>query len=73
MIVITSRGGNYSPESPMHNYNLQEHYLRTVFGFDSIADIIFVNAQSMDAMGPEVQNVKIEAAQKKVQEVVSQL
>ncbi len=72
MIVITSRGGDYSPESPIHNYDLQEPYLRTVFGFDSIADIIFVNAQSMDAMGPEVQKVKIEAAQKRVQEIVLQ-
>jgi len=63
MVIITSRGGDYSnPEAK--GYDLQEPYLRTVFGFVGISDIIFINAQPMDAMGPEVQQKKIKEAQK---------
>lgn len=62
MVVVTSRGGDYSEPSPSHTYDFQEPYLRAIFGFVGIADITFVNAQPMDAMGPEVQKEKIEAA-----------
>lgn len=63
MAVITSRGGDYSAESPFHAYDLQEPYLRNVFGFAGITDVAFVNAQPMDALGPAVQAEKIKAAQ----------
>lgn len=62
MVVITSRGGDYGTESPFHAYDFQEPYLRAIFGFIGITDIIFINAQPMDAMGPDVQSKKIEEA-----------
>ncbi|MFH1854705.1 MAG: NAD(P)H-dependent oxidoreductase [Candidatus Omnitrophota bacterium] len=62
MVVITSRGGDYSQESPFHSYDLQEPYLRTAFGFAGLTDITFINAQPMDALGPDVQKQKIEEA-----------
>lgn len=62
MIVITSRGGDYSPESPFHTYDFQEPYLRAIFGLVGITDITFINTQPMDAMGEIVQKEKIEAA-----------
>ena len=62
MVIITSRGGDYSPESPFHIYDNQEPYLRTVFGFVGITDITFINTQPMDALGLEVQKQKIESA-----------
>jgi len=62
MAVITSRGGDYSPESPYHTYDFQEPYLRAIFGFVGITDITFINAQPMDAMGPDLQSKKIEEA-----------
>jgi len=62
MVIITSRGGDYSPESPFHIYDNQEPYLRTVFGFIGITDITFINTQPMDALGLEVQKQKIESA-----------
>ncbi|HCD38759.1 MAG TPA: ACP phosphodiesterase [Candidatus Omnitrophica bacterium] len=62
MTVITSRGGDYSPESPFRAYDFEEPYLRAIFGFVGITDITFMNAQPMDAMGPEIQNEKIEEA-----------
>lgn len=62
MVVITSRGGDYGPESPFHSYDFQEPYLRAVFGFVGLTDITFINAQPMDALGQEVQDKKIEEA-----------
>lgn len=63
MAIITSRGGDYSPGTPFHSYDLQEPYLRAIFGFVGIADIAFVNVQPMDAEGPKVQEEKIREAQ----------
>ncbi len=62
MVVITSRGGDYGPESAFHSYDFQEPYLRAVFGFVGITDITFINAQPMDALGPDVQRDKIQEA-----------
>lgn len=66
MIVITSRGGDYSTDQ-MKAYDFQEPYLRTVFGFAGITDITFINAQPMD-MGPELQERKIKEAQSKARQ-----
>ena len=62
MVVITSRGGDYSPGTPFNSHDFQEPYLRAVFGFVGISDIVFINAQPMDALGQEVQDKKIEEA-----------
>ncbi len=62
MVIITSRGGDYSLNSPLHNFDFQEPYLRTVFGFVGINDITFINAEPMDALGVEVQKARIEEA-----------
>lgn len=61
MAVVISRGGDYSQEG-MHNFDFQEPYLRTIFGFVGIADINFIIAQPMDALGPEVKKQKLEEA-----------
>lgn len=63
MVVVTSRGGDYSANSPAKAYDLQEPYLRTAFGFVGLSDITFIHAQPMDALGPEVQKKKVEEAQ----------
>ncbi len=48
MIVVTSRGGDYSPNSYMRNLDFVEPYLRTIFNFVGITDLHFINAQPMD-------------------------
>lgn len=48
MVVITSRGGDYSAGGPMHVFDFQEPYLRAIFGFVGITDMQFINAQPMD-------------------------
>jgi FMN-dependent NADH-azoreductase len=48
MIVITSRGGDYSEGTPFHAFDFMEPYLRAIFGFVGIHDIEFVSAQPVD-------------------------
>jgi FMN-dependent NADH-azoreductase len=63
MFIIASRGGNYSPDSPFRFFDHQEPYLRTVFGFVGITDITFIVAQPTDALGTEVMQERVTAAQ----------
>lgn len=72
MVIITSRGGDYS-DSQMRQFDFQEPYLRAIFGFVGIADIAFINAQPMDALGPDVQKQKIQEAQKKAIEIADKI
>jgi FMN-dependent NADH-azoreductase len=48
MLCITSRGSDYTENSPYHAYDFVEPYLRTAFGFVGITDMTFINAQPMD-------------------------
>jgi FMN-dependent NADH-azoreductase len=71
MVVITSRGGDYStPESRTLDH--QEPYLRAIFGYVGIKDIQFIIAQPMD-MGDSLQAQKIQEAQGKAKELARQL
>lgn len=65
MICITTRGGDYSPGGPMHAYDLQEPYLRAIFGFVGITDVNCLHAQPMDVtpqLREEAMKSGIEAA-----------
>ncbi len=62
MLVVTSRGGDYSEGSPSKAYDMQEPYLRGVFGFVGLTDLTFINAQPMDALGPKVMEERIAIA-----------
>ncbi len=48
MVIVTSRGGDYSPGSGLEAFDFLEPYLRTIFNFVGITDIHFINAQPMD-------------------------
>ena len=61
MVCVTSRGGDYSENSPFHAFDFQEPYLRAIFGFVGIYDLHFINAQPMDA-GPELREAATCAA-----------
>jgi FMN-dependent NADH-azoreductase len=47
-VIITARGGDFSPTSPSLPYDFQEPYLRTIFGFIGLTDIQFINANSLN-------------------------
>ena len=61
LIVVTSRGGDYSAASPFHAYDFQEPYLRAIFGFIGLTDATFINAQPMD-ISPALRETAIDAA-----------
>lgn len=45
-VVVTARGGSYSPGSPKAVYDYQERYLRDFFaGHFAVQDTVFVNAE----------------------------
>ncbi|MFA5117285.1 MAG: NAD(P)H-dependent oxidoreductase [Candidatus Omnitrophota bacterium] len=69
MAVITSRGGDYS--EAMKSADFQEPYLRFVFGFVGIKDVVFINAQPMD-MGEPLEAQKISAAQEAAKKAAAQ-
>ena len=48
MVCITTRGGDYSENTPFHAYDFLEPHLRAVFGWIGITDMLFINAQPMD-------------------------
>ena len=61
MLCVTSRGGDYSPSSPMYAYDFQEPYLTSIFGFIGITDIQFISAQPMD-IAPDLRETAVAAA-----------
>jgi FMN-dependent NADH-azoreductase len=48
VIVASSRGGFYGPDSPAATLDHQETYLRGIFGFFGIADVTFVRAEGVN-------------------------
>lgn len=69
MIVIASRGGDYS-STEARAADFQEPYLRTIFGFVGITDMTFIIAQPM-GMGSKLQEEKINEAQNKARLVAN--
>ncbi len=47
-LFITSSGGAYPAGSAMAKYNMQEPYLRLIFGFLGLTDVTFVTAGNMN-------------------------
>jgi len=43
--VFSARGGSYSFDSPLHDLDYQEPYLRTILGLIGLSDIEFVRAE----------------------------
>ena len=65
VIVASSRGGLYGPETPRAALDHQENYLRAIFGFFGITDVTFVRAEGV-ALGTEAREKAIETARGEV-------
>jgi len=61
VIVASSRGGFYGPETPRAALDHQENYLRVIFGFFGITDVTFVRAEGV-ALGTEAREKAIKTA-----------
>ena len=64
VIVIESRGGFYS-EGPAQLMDFQEPYLRTLFGFMGLTDVVFIHAEKI-GFGPEARESAIEEAKEAI-------
>jgi FMN-dependent NADH-azoreductase len=53
VIVVVSRGGVYTGDSPAKGMDFQEPYLRTFFGFLGVTDVSFVQLEGQ-AVGPDI-------------------
>ena len=69
MAIITARGGNYAPGSPMQTMDLQEPWLYAVFDFIGITDITFVHAQGLN-MGDKARETGLKFARERIEELV---
>ncbi len=49
MLVITARGGSYQQGTPAASYDLQEPYIRSIFGFVGITDITFIHVDNLNS------------------------
>jgi FMN-dependent NADH-azoreductase len=61
VIIASSRGGYYGPQTPAAFLDHQETYLRGVFEFFGINDVTFIRAEGV-ALGPEQRAKSIDAA-----------
>ncbi|MEO0897648.1 MAG: NAD(P)H-dependent oxidoreductase [Bacteroidota bacterium] len=68
MYVITSRGGDYSQDSPMNQFDFMENYLKSIFGFVGIYDVSFIHAQPLD-LGPELKEQGMNKAKESAREL----
>lgn len=66
MLVITARGGAYPQNSPA---DMQEPYLRLIFGFIGITDITFIHADSLN-LGDEARAKAVADAQGAIKEAL---
>ncbi len=69
-VIITARGGDFSPTSPFIAYDFQEPYLRTIFAFIGITDIQFINANSLNEGDARTQSLS--EARAAIQDAIAQ-
>lgn len=65
VIVASSRGGFYGPETPRAAIDHQEPYLRAVLGFLGITDVQFVRAEGVN-ISPEHKQEAIVVAEREI-------
>jgi FMN-dependent NADH-azoreductase len=65
VVVASSRGGFYGPETPAASLDHQEGYLRALFGFLGIKDITFIRAEGI-GLGEEQRTRSLEAAKAEI-------
>jgi FMN-dependent NADH-azoreductase len=69
MLIVTARGGDFSPGSPAAPYDYQEPFLRAIFGFLGITDITFIHVQNLGA-GEDARQASLAKAQEAVEKAV---
>ena len=70
ILVITAQGGIYRQGTPMAGYSFHEPYLRAIFGFLGITDVLFIYADGL-SMGDEARDKSLAAARVEIQTALS--
>jgi FMN-dependent NADH-azoreductase len=70
VIVASSRGGFYGPQTGIAFLDHQETYLRGIFGFFGITDVTFIRAEGV-ALGAEQRTKAIETARTEIAALVA--
>jgi FMN-dependent NADH-azoreductase len=68
VIVASSRGGFYGPDTPLAALDHQEGYLRGIFGFLGVTDVAFIRAEGV-ALGEDQRAKSMEAAKAEIFEL----
>lgn len=69
VLFITTRGAEYSENSPFAGCDFQVPFLRAIFQFVGVKDIQFINADGLD-LGEEARQRGLSEAQAEIQKVV---
>jgi FMN-dependent NADH-azoreductase len=69
-VVISARGFDYSPGSPIASYDLLEPWLRNAFAFIGITEVTFINLDGLD-FGEEAVARAVSRARAAIKEVVA--
>jgi FMN-dependent NADH-azoreductase len=67
VILASTRGGLYGPETPQAAFDHQEAYLKIVFGFFGVTDIEVVRAEGLN-LSPEAKHASIAEAERGIAE-----
>ncbi|MBD2451680.1 FMN-dependent NADH-azoreductase [Nostoc sp. FACHB-152] len=70
VLIITSRGGAFSPGTPFAPYDYQEPYLRAILGFIGLTDVTFINAENLNS-GDDARQKSLEAAKEAIAQAVA--
>lgn len=70
LLFITTRGADYSTNSPIEEWDCQEPFLKTAFKFIGVTDIEFVHANGLDS-GDEARRRGLSTAQAEIQKLVA--
>lgn len=71
VIVASSRGGYYGPDTPGASLDHQESYLRGILGFLGISDLTFIRAEGV-AVSPDQRAKSLDAAKSAICELVTE-
>ena len=69
MLIVTARGGSFTPGSPAAPFDYQEPYLRAIFGLLGITDISFIHLENL-AGGDDVREQSFAKAHEAIAQAV---
>jgi len=65
VIVVSSRGGFYGPDTPLAALDHQEAYLRQALGFIGLSDVTVVRAEGL-SVSPEAKEAALASARREI-------